>query len=176
MSASASLFGALSLCEYQSTLISKDHHLHHKINIVQLLEVAARAAAPDTMIKQPEPQLTPKAADKSSSAASSPVSKNTQSQSPSRRSAKVLKKPWIPLKNGECQFKCCQNCRPSLNERSYLSINGIVNNDFPLTAITGFGFHLQKARPVADVKHVRNLGLRPNPEPVGHAIFFWSLR
>ncbi|KAH6724241.1 hypothetical protein BKA61DRAFT_687369 [Leptodontidium sp. MPI-SDFR-AT-0119] len=74
-------------------------------------------------------------------------------------------KPWFPLQGGECQFKCCHFCRPSLKERSFLSLNGIADGDIPATSITGFGFHLQKQRPVALVKHVQNLGLRPNPSP-----------
>jgi hypothetical protein len=57
-------------------------------------------------------------------------------------------------------------CRPTCVDRTYLSLNGIANGDIPFTAITGFGFHLTKKRPVALVKHVRNLGLRPNPPPV----------
>lgn len=87
---------------------------------------------------------------------------NFSSLSPSRTPTKAVKKPWLPLKGGECQFKCCHFCRQSLLDRSYLSLDGIVNDDVPATAITGFGFHLQKHRPVAPVKHVRNLGLRPN--------------
>ncbi|KAH7342682.1 hypothetical protein BKA65DRAFT_526743 [Rhexocercosporidium sp. MPI-PUGE-AT-0058] len=75
-------------------------------------------------------------------------------------------KPWFPLQGGECQFKCCHFCRPSLKERSFLSLNGIADGDIPSTSITGFGFHLQKQRPVALVKHVQNLGLRPNPAPL----------
>ncbi|KAK0128547.1 hypothetical protein ONS95_000513 [Cadophora gregata] len=76
-----------------------------------------------------------------------------------------LLKPWFPLQGGECQFKCCHFCRPSMKERSFLSLNGIANGDIPATTITGFGFHLQRKRPVALVKHVKNLGLRPNPPP-----------
>ncbi|KAL2075537.1 hypothetical protein VTL71DRAFT_480 [Oculimacula yallundae] len=72
-------------------------------------------------------------------------------------------KPWFPLPGGECQFKCCHFCRPSLKERSFLSLNGIADGDIPSTSITGFGFHLLGKRPVALVKHVKNLGLRPNP-------------
>jgi hypothetical protein len=85
---------------------------------------------------------------------------------PSRPPPKLPKKPWLPLKGGECQFKCCHMCRPTCGDRSYLSLNGIANDDIPLTAITGFGFHLMKQRPVALWKHVQNLGLRPNPPPV----------
>lgn len=78
-------------------------------------------------------------------------------------------KPWFPLQGGECQFKCCHYCRPSLKERSFLSLNGIANGDIPSTSIMGFGFHLMKQRPVALVEHVKNLGLRPNPTPVSYA-------
>ncbi|CZT01079.1 uncharacterized protein RAG0_08885 [Rhynchosporium agropyri] len=74
-------------------------------------------------------------------------------------------KPWFPLQGGECQFKCCHVCRPSLRERSYLSLNGIADGDIPSTSIMGFGFHLTGQRPVGLVKHVQNLGLRPNPPP-----------
>ncbi|EKD19993.1 uncharacterized protein L3040_002329 [Drepanopeziza brunnea f. sp. 'multigermtubi'] len=62
-------------------------------------------------------------------------------------------KPWLPLRDGECQFKVCHTCRPNFQERSFLSLNGIARNDIPPTAITGFGFHLRKARPVSLVKH-----------------------
>lgn len=75
-------------------------------------------------------------------------------------------RPWLPSRGGECQFKCCHTCRPSLLDRSYLSLNAIANDDLPYTAITGFGFNLQKFRPVGDVEIVKNLGLRPSPVPV----------
>ncbi|PMD59238.1 uncharacterized protein K444DRAFT_591416 [Hyaloscypha bicolor E] len=74
-------------------------------------------------------------------------------------------KPWLPLRGGECQFKVCHSCRPTCEIRSYLSLNGIANNDIPPTAITGFGFNLTRKRPVALVEHVKNLGLRKNPPP-----------
>lgn len=72
-------------------------------------------------------------------------------------------KPWLPIPGGECQFKCCHGCRPFSSYRTHLSLNGIVNGDIPATAISGFGFHLQRSKPVSLVKHVRNLGLRENP-------------
>ena len=50
-----------------------------------------------------------------------------------------------------------------VRERSYLSLNAVADGELPATAITGFGFHYQKERPVALVEHVQNLGLRPNP-------------
>ncbi|ESZ94571.1 hypothetical protein SBOR_5061 [Sclerotinia borealis F-4128] len=72
-------------------------------------------------------------------------------------------RPWLPSRGTECQFKCCHTCRPTLVDRSYLSLNAIVNDDVPCTATTGFGFNLQKFRPVGKVELVKNLGLRPNP-------------
>jgi hypothetical protein len=93
---------------------------------------------------------------------------------PSKVIAKPAKKPWIPIQGGECQFKCCHRCRPSLVERAFLSINGVVNGDVPMTAITGFGFHLQKFRPVAKKEIVEKLGLKQNTKPVGSFEFTLS--
>ncbi|CZR57237.1 uncharacterized protein PAC_07127 [Phialocephala subalpina] len=73
-------------------------------------------------------------------------------------------KPWLPA--DECQIKWCQNCRPHGAERGWLSLNGIANGDLPLTAIYGFGFNFLGKRPVSLVKHVANLGLRPNPDKI----------
>jgi len=75
-----------------------------------------------------------------------------------------LTKPWLPFK--ECQFKCCHTCRPTLGERAYLSLNGIANGDIPATATIGFGFHLQKRRPVTSVDIIKTIGLRTPPAPV----------
>ena len=91
------------------------------------------------------------------------------SQRPSSPSSptKLFNKPWVDSKGTECQFKCCHACRPTLSERAFLSLDGIANDDTPLTAAVGFGFHLHaQKRPVALVKHVKNLGLRPPPAPV----------
>lgn len=86
--------------------------------------------------------------------------------SPSPVSNNTGPKSWKPV--GECQFKCCHHCRPSLVDRTWLSLDGIVNDDIPLTAITGYGFHLQKKRPVAPVEVVEHIGLRyPAPVLVG---------
>jgi hypothetical protein len=41
-----------------------------------------------------------------------------------------------------------------------------------MTAITGFGFHLQKFRPVAKKEVVEKLGLKENPSPVCSLRFF----
>jgi hypothetical protein len=80
------------------------------------------------------------------------------------------KNPWHPPV--ECQFKVCHRCRWSSAERSWLSVDGVVNGDYPPSAVTGFGFHFLGKRPVSLVKHALNLGLRPDPPriPVGYSI------
>lgn len=78
-------------------------------------------------------------------------------------SASVQPRPWLPPHRVECQFKICDSCRKLMRERSWLSLDGIVNGDIPASVITGFGFHLDRKRPVSLVKHVENIGLRAVP-------------
>lgn len=81
------------------------------------------------------------------------------------------KKPWVPEYAEECQYKCCHRCRPALEGRAYLSLDGILNDDVPPTAATGFGFHTAGARPVMDADIVKKIGLRAVPWvclPVSH--------
>lgn len=75
--------------------------------------------------------------------------------------------PWLPMPTHECQFKACEVCRPSMRDRAWGSIDGIVKGDIPATTLAGYGFRWQGARPVADARIVRNLGLRPNPPTRG---------
>ncbi|RDW88699.1 hypothetical protein BP6252_00731 [Coleophoma cylindrospora] len=98
------------------------------------------------------------------SSSSPPASRSTNC--PSWTPPKPQSKPWLPQK--DCQFKCCQSCRATCLERSWLSLNAIVNGDLPATAIMGYGFHLRVGkhkRPVALNEHVKNIGLRPHPHP-----------
>ncbi|RDW94732.1 hypothetical protein BP5796_00495 [Coleophoma crateriformis] len=91
---------------------------------------------------------------------------NHSTSSPSWTPPKPLTKPWLPQK--DCQFKCCHACRATCLERSWLSLNAIVNGELPATAIMGYGFHLRVGkhkRPVALNEHVKNIGLRPHPHP-----------
>ncbi len=72
-------------------------------------------------------------------------------------------KPWVPDYTEECQVRCCHACRPLLEARSYLSLNGILEGDIPLTAATGFGFHYTGARPLVDADVVKKIGCRAVP-------------
>ncbi|KAI0013589.1 hypothetical protein F4779DRAFT_613320 [Xylariaceae sp. FL0662B] len=74
-------------------------------------------------------------------------------------------KPWVPNDDEECQFKCCQSCRPSCGARAYLSLNSILQDDIPPTAAVGFGFQHYSSRPVIHPDLVKNIGLRPVPLP-----------
>ncbi|RYP66448.1 hypothetical protein DL771_007777 [Monosporascus sp. 5C6A] len=74
-------------------------------------------------------------------------------------------RPWIPDHADECQFRCCHRCRPSLEGRTYLSLDGILNDDIPPTAATGFGFHHTGAPPVIDADIVKEVGYRAVPWP-----------
>ncbi|TLD05479.1 uncharacterized protein PgNI_09424 [Pyricularia grisea] len=82
-------------------------------------------------------------------------------------------KPWVLSPRQECEMEFCHSCRPYFAERSYLSLNGIVNGDVPATAALGFGFHAYSSRPLYDPNVARNLGLRrpPEPFPASHTQF-----
>ena len=73
------------------------------------------------------------------------------------------RQPWVPDPVDECQFKCCPTCRPALESRSYVSLNGVANDDIPPSVAAGFGFHHAGSRPIVDAKIVKNLGYRAVP-------------
>lgn len=59
--------------------------------------------------------------------------------------------------------------------RAFLSLDGIVNGDIPMTAVSGFGFDLYGQRPIILRKQALNFGMRPNPEPRAVSIQFISI-
>ena len=127
------------------------------------------------ILAQPEysPSPSPTLDQLASSIFDPPSSSNTTipslfAQSPTTTNSKT---PWLPLPNGECQFKCCHTCRPTLLERSHLRLNAIANGEIPSTALLGFGFHLNRERPVIHVNLWRKIGLRENPKIVSSPSF-----
>lgn len=73
-------------------------------------------------------------------------------------------KPFLP-DGPECQFKCCQKCRGSLRDRSWISLNAVADGEYPPTTFTGFGFNFEGRRKVVDAKFLLNIGLRRPPAP-----------
>lgn len=71
-------------------------------------------------------------------------------------------KPYVVPQREECKTTLCPGCGRGgmAEEQSYLSIGGVLNNDFPPTASVGYGFRPLGGRPIADANIVRNLGLR----------------
>ncbi|KAI1801896.1 hypothetical protein F4811DRAFT_555393 [Daldinia bambusicola] len=79
-----------------------------------------------------------------------------------------LSEPWVPNAAQQCRFLCCQRCRPLYEEKSFLSLDGIVKGDIPATAAVGFGFHRHACRPIVHPDEVRNIGLRAVPWPLAY--------
>lgn len=77
------------------------------------------------------------------------------------------KKPWVPGKAKECQFKVCPSCRPSAEIRSYLSLDGIASGDVGPVEAIGYGFQ-RTGRPVIHPDRLANIGWRPVPLPEDH--------
>ncbi|OTB07228.1 hypothetical protein M426DRAFT_85775 [Hypoxylon sp. CI-4A] len=73
-------------------------------------------------------------------------------------------KPWVPSAGEECQFRCCQRCRPSAEPRSYMSMDGIANGDIPPNAAVAFDFH-RVGRRMIHPKRLENIGWRAVPWP-----------
>ncbi|PTB38258.1 hypothetical protein M441DRAFT_249228 [Trichoderma asperellum CBS 433.97] len=76
-----------------------------------------------------------------------------------------LQKPWLCSPQEECQYRVCQNCRPSYADRAFLSLNAVANGEVPPTAAAGYSFHLLGQRPVIDASILLNIGCRPVPLP-----------
>lgn len=75
-------------------------------------------------------------------------------------------RPWLPIFGGECQVKVCSACSSHFRQNAWMSLNGVVNGEHPREAVHGTSFTMLGERPVSDVRHVANLGLRPNPDKV----------
>ncbi|OIW34111.1 hypothetical protein CONLIGDRAFT_557246, partial [Coniochaeta ligniaria NRRL 30616] len=71
--------------------------------------------------------------------------------------------PWVPVMQYECQYKACHHCYRRAAEKSWLSLDGIVNGDIPPTAAGAYSFHYMQQRPICDASVVSNLGYRAVP-------------
>ncbi|KAK4186620.1 hypothetical protein QBC35DRAFT_453098 [Podospora australis] len=77
-------------------------------------------------------------------------------------------RPWIPDQKYECQFKVCHRCMGLGRDKSWVSLNSILNGDILPSVATGFSFNYIGGRPCADARAVQNLGYRPVPLPREH--------
>ncbi|KAK3334034.1 hypothetical protein B0T19DRAFT_145170 [Cercophora scortea] len=72
-------------------------------------------------------------------------------------------KPWMPDEKYECQYKVCPRCHRLGQDKSWLSLNGILEGDIMPIDAAGFSFAFLSHRPIGDVRIVRNIGYRPVP-------------
>ncbi|CAG9993585.1 unnamed protein product [Clonostachys byssicola] len=70
-------------------------------------------------------------------------------------------RPWVPSLENECRYMVCPLCRPSVADRSFLSLDSVAKNEVQPTAAVGFGFHGLGERPVMNVEILRSIGCRP---------------
>ncbi|KAK3301648.1 uncharacterized protein B0T15DRAFT_405376 [Chaetomium strumarium] len=71
--------------------------------------------------------------------------------------------PWVRQETHECQHVVCHQCYPRGREKSWVSLNGVLNGDILPTVATGFSFSYSGSRPCADANVVRNIGCRAVP-------------
>lgn len=72
-------------------------------------------------------------------------------------------RPWLPNHKHECQYKACHRCHTVGRDKSWASLNGVMNGEVLPHLATGFSFSYIGTRPCADAEIVKNLGCRPVP-------------
>ncbi|KAL2020381.1 hypothetical protein VTK56DRAFT_8510 [Thermocarpiscus australiensis] len=77
-------------------------------------------------------------------------------------------RPWMPDHRYECQYRVCHWCHPSGRDKSWLSLNAVLNGDILPTAAMGFSYSYFRVRPCLDADVLKNIGYRPVPLPRGH--------
>lgn len=78
--------------------------------------------------------------------------------------------PWVVDENKECQYKVCHYCHRIGEDKSWVSLNGVVNGDILPTVATGYSFSYTQSRPLVDAEVAKNLGCRPVPFPYYHTV------
>lgn len=66
----------------------------------------------------------------------------------------------MPCRENECQFKVCHACHHFGMEKSFVSLNAILNDEVPPTVATAFGFSLLRFRQMSHANIVKNAGYR----------------
>lgn len=78
--------------------------------------------------------------------------------------------PWAPDEKIECQHMICHSCHRIGEEKSWVSLDGVLNGDILPTVATGYSFSYAGSRPLVDVQVAKNLGCRPVNFPYYHAV------
>jgi len=84
-------------------------------------------------------------------------------QKQSKRRFPDDKHPWVPNERYECQFMVCHHCYPIGKDKSWVSLDGVLNDDIMPSVATGAGFIKYGGRPFADAEIVREIGCRAVP-------------
>lgn len=66
----------------------------------------------------------------------------------------------MPSREQECQFKVCHACHHFGMEKSFVSLNAILNDEVPPTVATAYGFSLLRFRQMSHANIVKNAGYR----------------
>ncbi|KAL2262109.1 hypothetical protein VTK26DRAFT_2434 [Humicola hyalothermophila] len=77
-------------------------------------------------------------------------------------------RPWMPDEKLECQYTVCGRCHSQGRDKSWVSLNGVLNGDILPTVAVGFAHGYFGARPVVDANLVKQIGYRAVPLPQGH--------
>ncbi|KAB5570852.1 hypothetical protein GE09DRAFT_1055628 [Coniochaeta sp. 2T2.1] len=77
-------------------------------------------------------------------------------------------RPWVPPRHDECKFMVCSACYRAAKDKSWVSLDGIVEGDIPPTVATAYSFVYMKERPVCIAEVVGRLGYRAVPLPRHH--------
>ncbi|KAM7223656.1 hypothetical protein V8F06_001130, partial [Rhypophila decipiens] len=70
-------------------------------------------------------------------------------------------RPWMPDEKEECGYTVCQSCIGMVNDRSWVSLNGVLNGDILPTVATAYAFSYSRSRPYIDADMAKHLGCRP---------------
>lgn len=91
-------------------------------------------------------------------------------------------RPWMPDEKQECSHTVCQFCHGVGKDKSWVSLNAILNGEIPPTVATGYAFSYSGSRPFVPADVATNLGCRPVYFPENHPVSlarrtsgYWSL-
>ncbi|KAL2195472.1 hypothetical protein P885DRAFT_40851 [Corynascus similis CBS 632.67] len=72
-------------------------------------------------------------------------------------------KPWVPDGELECRHMVCPACHRIGREKSWVSLDTVLNGDVLPHVATAYSFSFMGSRPVCDAEIVKNIGCQPLP-------------